>query len=413
MARQLGALQALADGSSRAKQGARMQAAADAYAAKPVQCAGLLNKLFGNAVSDLAFNIGGSIASVVSPVQSSAPRHGPCTGRGFGTFVEARLVPGQYKEGTRTGGAPANPTWDALTLRRTESGEQMYIQGHLLNFHLGGSGHDWANLVPLTARANMRHSGVAEQAVKDAAVTPGQEVVYRVRPVYGSWPWQWPTAVVRMVGNPLIAGLAGGTFGALARLHEAEQHVPSALQCDWWVTDRVSGKTSAYSANIRQDFGDGKMRVQHNGQSHDVTDQAWVWGLIEQGVATALRYALLAGPIEAAARVAVQAMTAEQLLLLLRRLCGGPANALATILASGVTGAAAAAQLLCERYGWGGLSALILGMAGPLPGGTRDAPVYVNRELRNTRASLTAEERELMENPSKRESRPTEHFVPQ
>jgi hypothetical protein len=371
----------------------------------PVQLNGIANKLVGNIVSDAILNIGGSIASTFLPA-SNVPRHGPLTGRGFGSFVEANLVPGQFKEGTRTGGAPGNTTWDSLKLRRNSSGDQLYVQGHLLNFHLGGKGDEWSNLVPLTQKANMKHSSVVEESVKTAANTPGQEVVYRVRPVYGSWPWQWPAAMVNMLTSPLVTFATSGAFGELAKLHEAEQHVPSEIQCDWWVTIKATGRTSAHSAKIQQDYGGSKVYVLYGGQSHDLTNEAWVWNLIEQALAVALRLTLLAGPLGSAARIATQAMTAEQTVVLLRRLVGGPLNGLRTVVDNRFTGVTAAVQIICENYGWGAISAAALDIVGPLPAGTAEAPVHVNRELRATLEDLHPDEIALIETPQARNRRP-------
>lgn len=376
----------------------------------PIQLSGWANKLIGNALSDLVFNIGGSIASTLLPV-GNAPRYGPLTGRGFGSFMEAHLVAGNIHMGTPTGGAPANETWEGLSLRRTSSGEPLYFQAHLLNKHLGGSGDDWSNLVPLARIANGRHSNTVEEPVKGAANMPGQQVVYRVRPVYGSWPWQWPAAVIKMLGTPAVVKLAGGALGALAKLREAEQHIPSVLQCDWWVTT-AAGQTSAHSATIAQEYGDTQVFVSHGGQVLDMTNEAYIWNIIEQGLALILRGTLLAYPkLDSAAYQVVRVMTVEQLSILLRRLVGSPVNGLRMLIDNAATTAAAGAQVICEKYGWGGISALILGIGGKIPGGTRKAPVPVNRELRQVNESLHDDERELILNPQVRNRNPPERLT--
>ncbi|WP_028310504.1 phage tail protein [Derxia gummosa] len=56
------------------------------------------------------------------------------------------------KGGTPAGGG-GNAKWTLLAKRKT-GGTSYYIQGHLLNAGLGGSGTDWANLTPLTTPAN-------------------------------------------------------------------------------------------------------------------------------------------------------------------------------------------------------------------------------------------------------------------
>lgn len=72
---------------------------------------------------------------------------------GFGSSVQvqsltANMPPG---DGPRVEGGH----WNDLRRRITRSGgRSVYVRGHLLNHHIGGPGHSWNNLVPLTQEAN-------------------------------------------------------------------------------------------------------------------------------------------------------------------------------------------------------------------------------------------------------------------
>ncbi|WP_083904485.1 DNA/RNA non-specific endonuclease [Nocardiopsis kunsanensis] len=60
-----------------------------------------------------------------------------------------------------------------------------YNKGHLLGRQLGGSGSDARNLVNLHRRANFPVMERYERRVRDS-VNSGEDVIYSVRPVYGS-----------------------------------------------------------------------------------------------------------------------------------------------------------------------------------------------------------------------------------
>jgi hypothetical protein len=72
---------------------------------------------------------------------------------GFGTSVIVRTLTSNMPPGDSpqvTGGH-----WEYLRRRLTrEGGRSVFVRGHLLNHHIGGPGHTWSNLTPLTQEAN-------------------------------------------------------------------------------------------------------------------------------------------------------------------------------------------------------------------------------------------------------------------
>ncbi|MCP4289272.1 MAG: hypothetical protein GY792_33435, partial [Gammaproteobacteria bacterium] len=59
------------------------------------------------------------------------------------------------------------PHWSKLRQRK-HGGGSYYVRGHLLNHNLGGPGNTWANLTPLTQKANQDHHADFESRVKRA-----------------------------------------------------------------------------------------------------------------------------------------------------------------------------------------------------------------------------------------------------
>jgi hypothetical protein len=67
---------------------------------------------------------------------------------GFGTFVEAQLLPGTQAVGSSP--TMATTEWQELHHRKQANGNTLYARGHLLHDEMGGPGLDY-NIVPLTA----------------------------------------------------------------------------------------------------------------------------------------------------------------------------------------------------------------------------------------------------------------------
>ena len=96
--------------------------------------------------------------------------------QGYGTSVKIDRFPPKEKipKGSTPSVGTSGTTYDDLNKRRSSSGgSSYYVKGHLLNHNIGGTGHDWKNLTPLTQVANNRGSESMlhkfETKVKDAA----------------------------------------------------------------------------------------------------------------------------------------------------------------------------------------------------------------------------------------------------
>jgi hypothetical protein len=84
--------------------------------------------------------------------RASPPEFGGLTD-GFGSSVVVPTLTSNMPPGDspRVEGG----SWEYLRRRLTrEGGRSVYVRGHLLNHHIGGPGHTWANLTPLTQEAN-------------------------------------------------------------------------------------------------------------------------------------------------------------------------------------------------------------------------------------------------------------------
>jgi hypothetical protein len=69
---------------------------------------------------------------------------------------------------------------DLLITNPTNSSEDKYIRGHLLNEHLGGQG-DANNMFPITGNANSQHLHSTEKKVKSWITKPKRWVKYEVK----------------------------------------------------------------------------------------------------------------------------------------------------------------------------------------------------------------------------------------
>jgi hypothetical protein len=97
------------------------------------------------------------------------------------TMTATRLTP-KHPKGTHTSSWP-NEFWRAL-----QASDRNYVQGHMLNRELGGSGTELSNLTPLTSSGNGLHKTRAENDVKRLVNTQKKAVHYKVRVNYPSKP---------------------------------------------------------------------------------------------------------------------------------------------------------------------------------------------------------------------------------
>ena len=99
------------------------------------------------------------VAARLMPADGSPPSSPPVYGslsHGFGSTASVPTMTPRFAPGSEPGGGAVGGLWDDLALRGPSASNPYYVRGHLVNHHLGGSGETWANLTPLTQRANNR-----------------------------------------------------------------------------------------------------------------------------------------------------------------------------------------------------------------------------------------------------------------
>ncbi len=162
--------------------------------------------------------------------EATSPEYGSLRD-GFGTSVVVRRLTRRIPPGDQPG--VEGGLWDVLAQRRRGRGSY-YIRGHLLNHHLGGPGHTWANLTPLTRSANTSMSSSFEESVKTAVVTNSKTVRFEVTAVSGSSPDR--SAEIQALRNP---EQPNDEDRILADVLEAERAVP----------ERVTGSAQEFGPN--------------------------------------------------------------------------------------------------------------------------------------------------------------------
>ncbi len=150
---------------------------------------------------------------------------------GFGTKVEATLLPGGQPKGSEPSLLGGHAAWNNLGRRKRADGTQLYAAGHLLHDRLGGPGLDY-NLTPLTNatnggfganNANLAHRQEVEGALLDAyndmhaGARNITQVNYMVIANYtrGARP---ETAIVQAIANTYSARI-NGHVGVVAPTH--------------------------------------------------------------------------------------------------------------------------------------------------------------------------------------------------
>jgi len=166
-----------------------------------------------------------------------APEYGGLTAGGFGTSAVVNNLNSNIPPGS--GPSVSNAHWEKLRLRKDgrPDGRTYYIRGHLLNDNIGGPGHSWANLTPITQRANNPNMlNNFERPVK-TAVRAGKQVNFGVRAVYGHSLNRTLLSQIQSFGDPLPHIL---TVREL--IIRAEQYLPRQLNC---TATEVGGSTIA------------------------------------------------------------------------------------------------------------------------------------------------------------------------
>ena len=126
-----------------------------------------------------------------------------------------------------------NPLWDVLRHRPRGAGP-FWVQGHLLNADLHGSGSDPRNLTPISPSANAQHRDRVERKVKDAVLARGQDidaasvpvVHYEVTALYGGRGSQVPADATQPVKDAL----------------QAERQLATSLVCTAWHVHEQGGR---------------------------------------------------------------------------------------------------------------------------------------------------------------------------
>lgn len=94
--------------------------------------------------------------------RSTAPQFSGVTGQGYGQRIRIERLTAERSHWPVRGGEPSarSPRWNRLNQRATDgnTGDYLYIRGHLLNHNLDGPGNMWENLAPITQTANNRGS---------------------------------------------------------------------------------------------------------------------------------------------------------------------------------------------------------------------------------------------------------------
>jgi hypothetical protein len=162
-------------------------------------------------------------------------------------------------QGTRPTDTP-HRVYDVLALRRG-GGSTYYKKGHLLNQELKGMG-TWNNLTPLTTQANSTHEGQVEAIVK-AALDSGAIIEYIVRPVYSGR---------RNDRVTLKAAMEAANVSSLEvkkRIVDAEDHVPTALECRAWrLNEALTRVQPIVSIIIPNTVARGVHDYEVDGESH-------------------------------------------------------------------------------------------------------------------------------------------------
>ena len=184
------------------------------------------------------------VAARLMPADGNPPSSPPVYGslsHGFGSTASVPTMTPRFAPGSEPGGGAVGGLWDDLALRGPSASNPYYVRGHLVNHHLGGSGETWANLTPLTQRANNRGGASMLRTFE----TPVKQAVIDQRRTVRNF------SVTAQPGQPARGGdladidreIANGTatpprptvrpvdeLRRIRRVVHAEQYIPASLR---------------------------------------------------------------------------------------------------------------------------------------------------------------------------------------
>ncbi len=200
---------------------------------------------------------------------NTPPVYGPLR-NGFGTLARVAYLQAPHEKGSPPS-VSNTPEFEAIN-RRRKGGGAYYVKGHLLNENLGGPGNTWSNLTPLTQQANADHKSIFENPVKKAVngtiskvsnpkglETKGHVRNFRVRAKYGRSLPSSHSILVNEDTDELPGGMPEEVDPfTMASVLEAEQHVPTQLECQAEVRDE-EGNTETLNENIVNNINYGQL----------------------------------------------------------------------------------------------------------------------------------------------------------
>lgn len=168
-------------------------------------------------------DLSAQLALCFSGEAAVAPQYGtPAATSGWGSgMVLMRLA--NPTPGTTP--AVSNRFFEDLNLRRhgtasSPSSASYYILGHLLNMQLGGPGHVWGNITPLSRSGNAQHDQQVESQLRGPARS-GRPFRYEVQVRYGRAASQLLATIPANTPDPVLQNKR--------KVLAAEQYVPSSL----------------------------------------------------------------------------------------------------------------------------------------------------------------------------------------
>jgi len=203
------------------------------------------------------------VAARLMPAGGDPPSSPPVYGglsHGFGSTASVPTMTPRFAPGSEPGGGAVGGLWDDLALRGPSASNPYYVRGHLVNHHLGGSGETWANLTPLTQRANNRGGASMLRTFE----TPVKQAVIDQRRTVRNF------NVTAQPGQPARGGdladidreIANGTatparptvrpvdeLRRIRRVVHAEQYIPASLSLSAEVLD-AGGSVRSVSAPV-------------------------------------------------------------------------------------------------------------------------------------------------------------------
>lgn len=183
--------------------------------------------------------------------KSTPPLYGSLVG-GFGSSAKVAI----WKKDLWEKGSPAAASggkWDALILRKS-GGTSYYVQGHLLNDKLGGTGTSWQNLTPLTQRANnsspasMLHTFESDAKTKAKALKAKEHMEFSAVVAYGRG---GRSAEVAELRDPRQRKFPKDKASKVASIIEAEAFVPLTISCKATFFDKDKKPTGTISSTVQ------------------------------------------------------------------------------------------------------------------------------------------------------------------